>query len=554
MNLVTQFIFPPNIHANLDHHHHRILKGADPMIQVSVFLVVALRVVLGVPRRGCSFLMAMLQYILQLALLRSRSQLSPNEQKLLSDFPADPETATKHFHLDGKSIIYAVCPNGKCHQTYRPTFEDDSPIPIYPKYCTHTEYQNDAPCGERLTRPRCIKDIDIEVPIKTFVCFDFKDWFAGLLSRPGYEDHMDSAWRPKASEDGNMRDIFDGEYVRNFKGPDGKSFSLGGEEGRYIFSLSVDFFNPYTNKQSGKKSSVGLISVVCLNLPPSMRYKPENMFLFGIIPGPKEPPLTALNHYLKPLVDDFIDFWETGVKFSQTYNYETGRLVRCALLLLVCDLPAARKTAGFASAAHEHFCSICHCTRSQHGYGCLDYDMWPRRTNSECRLFASRFEAAEDEETRTELFKQSGIRCSELLRLPYFDIVQCVVVDAMHNLFLGLIKEHFTGILGIGSSRIQEDPVLSVKFSVAPTQFTANEKKSVEKLKKWLEAPAAKVFSHERELAINKLKTCHTKALRFACDELGCSLPGPNDNHSKDLLAGILLDWVCTLVLCFVLC
>jgi hypothetical protein len=74
-----------------------------------------------------------------------------------------------------------------------------------------------------------------------------------------------------------------------------------------------------------------------------------------------------------------------------------------------------------------------------------------------------------------ELFKQSGIRWSELLRLPYFDIVQCVV---------GLIKEHFIYILGIGSPRIQEDSVLPVTFSAAPTDFTENEKKSVERLTK----------------------------------------------------------------------
>jgi hypothetical protein len=368
---------------------------------------------------------------------------------------------------------------------------------------------------------------------------------------------MDSAWQSKASKNGVMHDIFDGEYLRSFKGPDGRSFGLGGEEGRYVFSLSINFFNPYTNKQAGKKSSVGLISAVCLNLPPSMRYKPENMFLFGVIPGPKEPPLTSLNHYLKPLVDDLMEFWETGVKFSRTCSYKAGRLVRCALLLLVCDLPAARKAAGFASAAHEHFCSVCHCTRSQHGYGHLDYDMWQKRTNSECRSFASSFQAAKDEETRAELFKQSGIRWSELLRLPYFDIAQCVVVDAMHNLFLGLIKEHFTGILGIGSPRIQEDPVLTITFSVTPIDFTENEKKSVEKLKKWLEAPAAKVFSRERELAIAKLKTLHTKSLRFACDKLGClpaAAPNFNGSYSKDLLAGALLDWVCTLFLCFILC
>jgi hypothetical protein len=130
------------------------------------------------------------------------------------------------------------------------------------------------------------------------------------------------------------------------------------------------------------------------------------------------------------------------------------------------------------------------------------------------------------------------------------------MVDAMHNLFLGLIKEHFTSILGIGSSRVPEDPVISVTFSVTPIQFTENEKKSVQKLKKWLEAPAANIFSLERELAINKLKSCHTKALRFACDELGCSLPSPdsNANYSKDLLAGTLLDWVCTLFLHSILC
>ena len=130
------------------------------------------------------------------------------------------------------------------------------------------------------------------------------------------------------------------------------------------------------------------------------------------------------------------------------------------------------------------------------------------------------------------------------------------MVDAMHNLFLGLIKEHFTSILGIGSLRIQEDPVLSTKFSEAPITFTENERKSVGKLKKWSEAPASKVFSTEHELAINKLKTVHAKALHFACNELGCDLPDPNSkgNYSKDLLAGILLDWVCALFLCFVLC
>ena len=81
---------------------------------------------------------------------------------------------------------------------------------------------------------------------------------------------MDSAWNTTDPTINSMHDIFDGEVLHNFSGPDGKHFSVGGEEGRYVFSLCVDFFNPLSNKQAGKKMSVGLISLVCLNLPPEL--------------------------------------------------------------------------------------------------------------------------------------------------------------------------------------------------------------------------------------------------------------------------------------------
>src|SRR5271168_5000483 len=112
------------------------------------------------------------------------------------------------------------------------------------------------------------------------------------------------------------------------------------------------------------------------------------MFLAGVIPGPHEPPLNTLNHYLTPLIDDFLDFWNHGVCFTGTEGYRQGRLVRCALVCIVCDLPAARKTAGFAASSHNHFCAICCCTRKEHGYGNNDCDMWRCRTNAECRAYA----------------------------------------------------------------------------------------------------------------------------------------------------------------------
>jgi len=189
------------------------------------------------------------------------------------------------------------------------------PIAEYPRHCTHKRFANSPSCGTGLTRPRIVEDVEILTPIKPFLSFDFKDWLAGLVSWPGYEDLMDSAWKKTNADPANgISDITEADFLRNFLGPDGERlFQDGRSEGRYAFSLCVDFFNPLSNKQAGKKVSIGIISLACLNLPLDECYKPENMFLVGIIPGPKEPPLNLLNHYLTPIVDDLLELWSPGV-------------------------------------------------------------------------------------------------------------------------------------------------------------------------------------------------------------------------------------------------
>jgi len=230
--------------------------------------------------------------------------------------------------------------------------------------------------------------VTVGLPIKPFTAFCFKDWLGTLLSRPGLEAKMDEAWiqhNKGGSGSDEMEDILDGEILRNFEGPDGKHFSIGGTEGRYVFSLGMDFFNPLGNKQAGKKKSVGMISLVCLNLPIELCYRPENMFLLGVIPGPKEPPLACLNHYLTPVVDALGDLWSPGVQYSRMNDYYYGRVVQAAVVCVVCDLLAARKVAGFASIHHTQMCTMCHCTWKSHGLGNMDMDSWKRQTKEECR-------------------------------------------------------------------------------------------------------------------------------------------------------------------------
>lgn len=538
----------------LGHHFEPVLPRADPVLQLSFFMIVVCQVVLGMSRRGCNFLLNMVQYIVHLTLLRGGSNLSQYDQKLLSDIPVDFRTTEQQFHLEPKCVIAAVCPKADCHATYDPTFANDSPIPIYPKTCSYQPFIGGSKCGTKLLQSRRVNGKNVDLPIKPFVRISFKDWLAGLLSRQGFEKKMDAAWKGlNVNNVTEMSDIFDGEVLQDFKGCDGKHFSLGGDEGRYVFSLCVDYFNPLGNKQAGKKKSVGLVSLVCLNLPPDMRYKAENMFLYGVIPGPEEPPLDCLNHYLKFLVDELLDCWAPGIRFSRTYECYYGRVVQCALVCLVCDLLAARKTAGFAGIRHNQICAFCYCTRKDQGLGHTNTSDWKHRTNEEYRKSALRYQNAENLKTRNEIVKETGIRWSELLRLPYFDPSRFVVVDAMHNLFLGLIQEHFE-ILGIKLNQADEElDVISIEIpSEGMSDLDSSAKKAMLRLIKILQSPLNKKLATPvgYDKVVNQVQNCHRSALMLACRSLpGVDLSPPVTAQKKTKmnkydLARALLAWV----------
>ena len=104
-----------------------------------------------------------------------------------------------------------------------------------------------------------------------------KEWLASVLCCPGVEDTLDQTtekFNGKAPADGIACDIFDGSILCGFGGPDGEPF-LGqhGSEGRYIFSLSVDAWNPEGNNRPAAKYSSTAIYMALLNFPPSERYK-----------------------------------------------------------------------------------------------------------------------------------------------------------------------------------------------------------------------------------------------------------------------------------------
>jgi hypothetical protein len=126
----------------------------------------------------------------------------------------------------------------------------------------------------------------------------------------------------------------------------------------------------------------------------------------------------------------------------------------------------------------------------------------------------------------------------------------CIIVDAMHNLFLGLIKEHFDGILGIRLSKAEEVPVVTIKFSTSLEGFSPPEQKSISKLEKWLAGPMAADLVANRQQVEKKFMRCHVRALEFACAELKCPMESLNPHKiSKIGWVQALLAWVSVLTI-----
>ena len=155
--------------------------------------------------------------------------------------------------------------------------------------------------------------------MKPFVVYDFHDYLSSLLAQKDLEDMMDqfcddlmASIKRNEPPPKYMSDVFHREFIWKLEGPTSGQLFIDrpGKEGCYLFALNVDFFNSEGITTRSASTSNGIISAACLNLPLDIRYKPENMYLAGVIPGPKELCLTELNHYMRPVVGQLSASWE----------------------------------------------------------------------------------------------------------------------------------------------------------------------------------------------------------------------------------------------------
>ena len=243
-----------------------------------------------------------------------------------------------------------------------------------------------------------------------------------------------------------MEDVWDGRVWNEFPESEDGGEVFTKKSGNLVFSLYLDWFNAEGSSSLGAHNSIGSITLICLNLPPEERYKISNIFLFGVIPGPKEPSLEQVNHLLSPLVTELQSFWK-GVRFKSTALHASGRVIRAAVFPLIADLPALRKTAGFGSHAATLFCSFCLTDKKEIEE--IDPAKFPPRLDDQHLLHAREWLALDTYQERKKFMKKYGARWSVLNDLPYWRPVEYCSIELMHSLILGDLKDHSMRFLSL---------------------------------------------------------------------------------------------------------
>ncbi|MBW0480006.1 hypothetical protein O181_019721 [Austropuccinia psidii MF-1] len=290
----------------------------------------------------------------------------------------------------------------------------------------------------------------VSTPKSYYVTQSMCKWLEWFLSLDYVEDEI-AQWSDKMSNQSNDKiiDIQQGAAWQQMKWASNENM-----EGslRLCFSRFVDWFNPRTNKLAGKQQLMGIVCLACLNLPPEMQNKVENVFLEGIMPGPNAPDMTTVSHLLSPLVDDLLDL--VGPPEMKTFKHSQGRKMEVHLLTLIGDTGATHKVGGFASHSAKYYCSWC----LGDDTGLSSLTLGPARNGGCTKRQSCEWQKAKKTK-RTKLVREHGIWWSELNQLTYRNPVKHTALGYMHNWLKGLLAHHFQerwGFQDVSNVQIQK--------------------------------------------------------------------------------------------------
>lgn len=365
-----------------------------------------------------------------------------------NEFPDSLYMAKNILGLKEQFQSFVVCP--KCHKLYNKQevkkFSQDANLSVM--RCRHIEFPNSTTrktklCETPLSQKIALLNDEVKIrPELLFPLASIRQQLEAMYCRPGFESYL-RHWVNRQQFDNILTDIYDGKVWKTFKESSGQMsdnfFRPEKADTHLGLIINMDWFQPY----DGTIYSTGVLYAAICNLPRDIRFKRENLLILGLLPGPNEVSLHKINHYLAPIVDELELLWG-GVTLNKTYESQEGKNIRAALILVSCDIPAARKICGHVLALVAcHRCEKkANYENKKHNFAGMD-DMreWFKfRDAAEHRQNALGWRRCNSDAARKRFVKQTGIRWSELLRLTYFDPIRFITIDPMHCLFLGIAK------------------------------------------------------------------------------------------------------------------
>ena len=359
-------------------------------------------------------------------------------RKVGEEIPLTTKSAIKVLGLHENGIIqYVVCP--MCHSVYE---HEDCVTTLRngdkePKPCSHIRYPSHPhtskrkPCNTML-----LKSVQNRlVPLLSYPYYPLHLALQRLASRPGFLSSCEK-WRERESTIPSeyFGDVYDGLVWKKFR------HSFLSAPYSYLLTLNVDWFQPFKHTQY----SVGAIYLIIQNLPREERFKEENVLLIGVMPGPKEPHL-SIDPYLSPLIEELNKSYLEGIDVTSHNGISVK--IRVLLSCVTCDIPATRKVCGFPGHNARLGCNKCYkqfnVASKPVDFSGYDRSTWEPRSASKHRSDCLKVERCVTKTAVQEMVSELGVRPCALLKLPYYNPIEFVAIDVMHNIFLGTAKHMF---------------------------------------------------------------------------------------------------------------
>ena len=317
-----------------------------------------------------------------------------------------PNTVNKCRNLLGvkKNFQTYVCCK-QCNTLYqRDKCLDKINGKLVSKRCTHIDFPNHPmpsfrrkKCGALLLKEVRIGSKYFHYPFRNFCYKSLTESLKLLLSREDFISKCEH-WRDLQCSPQLLKDVYDGRIWKEFQTVDGRDFLK--QKNSYGLMMNVDWFQPFKHTAY----SVGAIYMVVMNLPRAERFRPENVILCGIIPGPAE------HQFLSKLVSELLDLW-SGVYVEIRLHVR----IRAALMCVASDIPATRKVCGFIGHNSIKGCSKCLKSFSVRvgapsNYGGYDRATWTSRTEEHHRHFSKKYTEADTKKERKKIESENGVR------------------------------------------------------------------------------------------------------------------------------------------------